>query len=457
MQTLFTPAQLADPETAASQAEIRKCVHCGFCTATCPTYVLLGDERDSPRGRIELIKAMLEAGGPPAKETVTHVDRCLSCLACVTACPSGVDYAQLIDHGRAHIEAYYRRPLGERLLRWAIPQVMTRPRRLRWALALGRLARPLEPVFAAVGFRSLAALLRLVPSPLRGGVGVGVQAVSLPPGPIEGGADTPTPNPLPARGRGLAFPATGTSRGRIALLQGCVEPAMAPSVRAAAIRLISRAGFEVVLAPGEGCCGALSEHLGRGEEARTLAAANVAAWQAAGPFDAIVTTAAGCGTTLKAYGRRLDGDPDAVAAAARARDVLEFIGEVGLPPVTRPGKLAVAYHAPCSLQHGQKLSAGPATLLAEAGFEVRPIAEGHLCCGSAGAYNILQPELATRLRDRKAANIARTGAAVVAAGNVGCIAQIAPAVSMPVIHPVELLDWATGGPRPASLTPQIGA
>lgn len=421
MQTAFTPAQLADPDTAASHAEIRKCVHCGFCTATCPTYVLLGDERDSPRGRIELIKAMLEDGGAPAKETVTHVDRCLSCLSCVTTCPSGVDYAQLIDHGRAHIEAHYQRPLFECVLRWAIPQVLTRPRRLRFALGLGRMARPLEPVLAALRLSPLAALLRLVPAPA-----------------VAPEART-------------SYPAEGVQRGRIALLQGCVEPALAPSIRAAAIRLITRAGYEVVLAQGEGCCGALSEHLGRTDEARGFAAANVRAWTRAGPFDAIVTTAAGCGTSLKAYGHRLDGDADAARSASLARDVLEFIGEVGLPPVTRPGKLSVAYHAPCSLQHGQKIKTGPAALLAQAGFEVRTIAEGHLCCGSAGVYNILQPGLATRLRDRKAANIARTGAQVVAAGNVGCIAQIAPAVGAPVIHPVELLDWATGGPRPASL------
>jgi len=232
---------------------------------------------------------------------------------------------------------------------------------------------------------------------------------------------------------------------------------MAPSIRAAAIRLILRAGFEVVFAEGEGCCGALSEHLGRTQEARDFAAANVRAWASAGPFDTIVTTAAGCGTTLKAYGHRLDGDAEAMQAASRARDVLEFIGEVGLPPVTRAGGMSVAYHAPCSLQHGQKIKAGPAALLAQAGFEVREIAEGHLCCGSAGVYNILQPTLAGRLQARKAANIARTGAAVVAAGNVGCIAQIAPAVRMPVVHPVELLDWATGGPRPPALAPQIGA
>ena len=421
MQTAFTPAQLADPDIAASHAAIRKCVHCGFCTATCPTYVLLGDERDSPRGRIELIKAMLEAGGAPARETVTHVDRCLSCLACVTTCPSGVDYAQLIDHGRAHIEAHYRRPLLERLLRAAIPAVLTQPRRLRAALALGRMARPMGPALQALKLSPLAALLRLVPP----------------------AAATRTSQSV--------WPAEGAARGRVALLKGCVEPAMAPAIREATIRLITRAGFEVVLADGEGCCGALSEHLGRADEASAFAAANVRAWTSAGPFDAIVTTAAGCGTALKGYGHRLAGDPDAADAAGRARDILEFIGKVGLPPVTRPGGLSVACHAPCSLQHGQQIKTGPADLLAQAGFEVRPIAEGHLCCGSAGVYNILQPELAGRLRARKAANIARTGAAVVAAGNIGCIAQLAPAVSAPVIHPVELLDWATGGPRPAGL------
>ena len=448
MQTAFTPEQLADPDYAASHAAIRKCVHCGFCTATCPTYVLLGDERDSPRGRIELIKAMLEAGGAPSKQTVTHIDRCLSCLACVTTCPSGVDYAQLIDHGRTHIESHYRRPWFERALRWAIPQVLTRPRRLRAALGLGRLARPLEPAMAKLKLTSLAALLRLVPpSPVRGGVGGGGARSTSTGG---RGADTPTPNPLPARGRGL-YPALGATRGRVALLQGCVEPAMAPSIRAAAIRLITRAGFEVALVEGEVCCGALSEHLGRAEEARGFAAANLAAWNRAGPFAAIVTTAAGCGTTLKGYDRLLAGEAASAHAAAITRDVLEFIEEVGLPPVTRPGRISVAYHAPCSLQHGQQLKAGPARLLAEAGFEVRQVAEGHLCCGSAGVYNILQPELAGRLRDRKAANIARTGAAVVSAGNIGCIAQLAPALDAPVIHPVELLDWATGGPAPAGL------
>jgi glycolate oxidase iron-sulfur subunit len=364
---------------------------------------------------------MLEDGGAPSKETVTHIDRCLSCLACKTTCPSGVDYAQLIDHGRAHIEDTYRRPFPERLLRALIPAVLTRPSRLRAALTLGRLARPLEPALRALKLTALAALLRLVPKP------------------------TAAPAGLPA------YPAEGQARGRVALLQGCVEPAMAPSIREAAIRLLNRAGYDVVLAAGEGCCGALSEHLGRTEEARAFARANVRAWAKAGPFDAIITTAAGCGTAIKAYAHHLPGDAEAAQAAGQARDILEFLGEVGLPPVTNPRGLVVAYHAACSLQHGQQVKAAPVRLLAEAGFEVRTVPEGHLCCGSAGVYNILQPRLATDLRDRKAANIARTGAVVVAAGNIGCIAQLAPALATPIIHPVELLDWATGGPKPAGL------
>ncbi|HEY8614816.1 glycolate oxidase subunit GlcF [Phenylobacterium sp.] len=417
MRVDFPPERLADPEFARSHTAIRKCVHCGFCTATCPTYVLLGDERDSPRGRIELIRAMLETPeARPAASTVKHIDRCLSCLACKTTCPSGVDYADLIDHARRHIEDSYRRPWPERLLRALIPAVLTRPKRLRAALALGRLARPVGPALQRLGLAPLAALLRLVPE-----------------------------RPAAPAAEALA---AGT-RGRVALLQGCVEPAMAPEIRAAAARLLSRAGFEVVEVRGEGCCGALSEHLGRAGEAAAMARRNIRAWQAAGPLDAVITTAAGCGTTLKAYGKQAGAEGAEVGA--KARDILEFIAEAGLPPVSRPGKLAVAYHAPCSLQHGQGIKAAPAALLAQAGFEVREPFEPHLCCGSAGVYNILQPELAGRLRDRKAENLRRTGAAVVAAGNVGCIAQIAPALDTPVVHPVELLDWATGGPEPAAL------
>lgn len=421
MRTAFTPEQLADPQIAASAKAIRTCVHCGFCTATCPTYVLLGDERDSPRGRIELIKAMLEDGGPPPASTVTHVDRCLSCLACTTTCPSGVDYAQLIDHARAHIEAHHVRPWPERAFRALIPAVLTHPKRLRWALALGRLVRPLGPLLVQLELTRLAALLRLVPA----------QASSR------------------AWRRGDFTVEHKERRGRVILLQGCVEPAMAPATHAAAIRLITRAGYDVVLAPGEGCCGALSNHLGRRREAQAMARANVAAWSRPQKIDAIVTTAAGCGTMLKDYGHLLGKDGE--KAASKARDILEFIAEVGLPPVTAPSGLSVAYHAACSLQHGQQIKAGPIALLAQAGFDVRAVPEGHLCCGSAGVYNILQPDIATQLRDRKASSINAVGADVVAAGNVGCMAQLAPVLNAPVVHPVELLDWATGGRKPAAL------
>jgi glycolate oxidase iron-sulfur subunit len=410
MRTAFTPQQLADPQIAASQAAIRKCVHCGFCTATCPTYVLTGDERDGPRGRIELIRAMLEDGGPPPASTVTHVDRCLSCLACTTTCPSGVDYAQLIDHARAYIEAHYERPWPERALRAALAWVLPYPRRLRAAMALGRLARPLRPVFEGAGLTPVAALLGLLPARRTAVV-----------------AAAPERRPKP--------------RGRVILLQGCVEPVMAPEVRAAATRLLTRMGYEVVLAPGERCCGALSEHLGRAEEAHAFRDANLRAWAAIGKVDAVIATAAGCGTALKGYG-----------AGPPAKDILEFVAEAGLPPVTLRSSLLVAYHAACSLQHGQQVKAVPPRLLVEAGFEVRLPAEGHLCCGSAGVYNILQSGFATQLRERKAANLTATGAAVIAAGNVGCMAQLAPALAAPIVHPVELLDWATGGPRPTKLS-----
>jgi glycolate oxidase iron-sulfur subunit len=254
------------------------------------------------------------------------------------------------------------------------------------------------------------------------------------------------PSPQPRTAPAPTKP-EGKSRGRVVLLQGCVEPAMAPQIRAAAIRLITRAGYEVVLAPGEGCCGAISEHMGRAGEARAMARRNLEAWRGAGKVDAIVTTAAGCGTMLKTYGRVVGED-------VPAKDILQFIADVGLPAVTKPQRLSVAYHAACSLQHGQQIKAAPPRLLAEAGFDVKPIAEGHLCCGSAGVYNILQSELATQLRDRKAANIAAAGAEVVAAGNIGCMAQLAPALTSPIVHRVELLDWVTGGPKPSAMTAQ---
>jgi glycolate oxidase iron-sulfur subunit len=438
MQTEFTLAQLADPDNAESEKILRSCVHCGFCTATCPTYVLLGDELDSPRGRIYLIKNMLERGGPVPAETVKHIDRCLSCLACMTTCPSGVNYMHLVDHGRRHIEEHYRRPLPERALRLLLSSVLTRPARLRAALAGARWAKPLQKLLPP----RLAAPLGLIPD-RQPGARFGAGA---------------------SRGKAgeRVFPAAGERRMRVALLPGCAQQVLAPEINAATISLLTRLGAEVVVAGGSGCCGALPHHLGQEAPALAFARANIDAWERAaaagsveGGIDAVVANASGCGTMLKDYGFLLRTDRDYAAKAARiaglARDVSEVVAELGMPePVGGIPRLRIAYHSACSLQHGQQIDKEPRALLAAAGFEVVEIPEGHLCCGSAGTYNLMQPQIATALRERKLANIATTGADLVAAGNIGCMTQLASASGLPVVHTVELLDWASGGPRPQS-------
>jgi glycolate oxidase iron-sulfur subunit len=428
MRTSFSPAQLADPATAASEAVIRKCVHCGFCTATCPTYVLLGDELDSPRGRIYLIKEMLEGEQTPSAEVVKHVDRCLSCLACMTTCPSGVNYMHLVDHARAYIEARYRRPLVDRFWRGVLAAVLPYPDRFRLALSLARLVRPARPLIArAPALKPLAAMLALA-------------------------SDKPAKKTEPAPTQ------TAGARGRVAMLQGCVEPVLRPEFQAAAGRLLARCGYEVVSAPGEGCCGALVHHMGREAESLAAARRNIDAWQRLiddGGLDAILITAAGCGTTIKDYGFMLREDPAYAAKAARiselACDISEFLARCELPPA-EPRGLTVAYHAACSLQHGQKVVDAPRKLLAQAGYTVRTPVEGHLCCGSAGVYNIVQPDIAERLGRRKAENIDLLEADVIATGNVGCASQIGRFSDTPIVHTVELLDWATGGPAPAAVT-----
>ena len=414
---------------ATSEGAIRKCVHCGFCTATCPTYVLLGDELDSPRGRIYLMKDMLENGRAPSPEVVKHIDRCLSCLSCMTTCPSSVNYMHLVDHARAYIEERYRRTFVDRAFRRLLAAILPHPNRFRLAVAGAAFGRPFLPLIRRVpGLKPLAAMLELAPRSL---------------GPSN---------------RARSSPARGPKRGRVALLQGCVEPVLQPQIREGAVRLLNRSGFDVVIASGEGCCGALVQHMGRHEDALACARQNVDAWDrelARSGLDAIVITASGCGTTIKDYGFMLRGDAAyadrAVRMSALARDVSELL--LDLPPAAphfEPG-LVVAYHSACSLQHGQQIRDAPAHLLRAAGFIVKDVPEGHLCCGSAGVYNILQSDIAKRLRDRKAANIERLAPDVVAAGNIGCIEQISRATSKPVVHTIELLDWATGGPMPAAV------
>ena len=429
MRTDFTLEQLADPDTAESEKVLRTCTHCGFCTATCPTYVLLGDELDSPRGRIYLIKDML-ADDTVTADTVKHIDRCLSCLSCMTTCPSGVNYMHLVDHARRWIEENYRRPRGERMLRVFFGMVLSRPPLFRLSLLAAAVAKPLA---------------RFLPSQL-------APAFALTPSSVPSPSSTDRPR---------VYACAGERRMRVALLPGCAQKVLEPAINEATIRLLTRHGCEVVVACGSGCCGSLAHHLGQERPAIGLARANVDAWdreRLAFGLDAIVINASGCGTTVKDYGFMLRHEPAYAEKAARiaapARDVTEVMTklELGLHPEIAIAKRRVAYHSACSMQHGQSLHAGPKQLLAAAGFEPIDVPEGHLCCGSAGTYNLLQPEIAAALRDRKLANIASTAPDLVATGNIGCITQLAPGCVVPVVHTAELLDWATGGPPPRAVT-----
>jgi glycolate oxidase iron-sulfur subunit len=425
MQTTFSLAQLADPDVRESEKILRACVHCGFCTATCPTYVLLGDELDSPRGRIYLIKDMLENAKPASERVVTHIDRCLSCLSCMTTCPSGVHYMHLVDHARRHIEETYTRPWPDRLVRRVLAIVLPRPGLFRLALRAGMLGRPLGALLP----ERLAGMLALAPRRL------------------------PSPS---AVDRPQVFKAEGSRRLRVALLSGCAQQVLAPEINEATIRLLTRHGVEVVVAEGAGCCGALVHHMGREAPALVAAKANIDAWERERErdgLDAVVINASGCGTTVKDYGFMLREDPDYADKAARiaalAKDVTDLLAGLDL----RTGgarDLVVAYHSACSMQHGQKITALPKDLLKAAGFAVKDIPDGHICCGSAGTYNLLQPALAGQLRARKLASIARVLPDVIATGNIGCMVQLADGVA-PVVHTVELLDWATGGPCPPNL------
>ncbi len=431
MQTHFSLAQLADPKTAEAERILRACVHCGFCTATCPTYLLTGDELDSPRGRIYLIKDMLEGDKAASETVVTHIDRCLSCLSCMTTCPSGVHYMHLVDYARQRIEETHERPAEARRLRRLLGLVLTRP----WLFRLALVGAKIGSVLGARRWLPgrLAALLDLVPARL----------------------------PPPCAGdRPQVFAAAGKKRGRVALLSGCAQPVLRPAINAAAIRLLNRCGIEVVVARGAGCCGALTHHLGESGSAHAFARRAIAAWrrEMSGPgLDGIVVTASGCGTTVKDYGFMFREDlglrDDAEQVSAIARDITEYVAALGpLPAPAAPARrLRVAYHSACSMQHGQKITALPKDLLAAAGFEVVDVPEGHICCGSAGTYNLLQPDFAGRLRDRKARHIDATAPDVIATGNIGCLQQLQGATAAPIVHTVELLDWAYGGPPPAEL------
>jgi glycolate oxidase iron-sulfur subunit len=410
MRTNFSSAQLADPHLAAVEENLRNCVHCGICTATCPTYVLLGDERDGPRGRIVMMQQMLEENATPSPETVLHVDRCLSCLACRTACPSSVDYARLVDTARAHIETRYRRPFADRALRWLIATVMPRPALVKIGLAFAPLGRWLPGwlgVMARMGSKRHAAAL-------------------------------PTTEP----------PVAANAR-RIALMPGCVQKALAPEIDHAVTRVLTRRGYELVPLGGVGCCGSLVHHLGKDEQAKAWAKRAIDAFERAGPFDGVLITATGCSAYLKDLASLFAGDPvwapRAAAFAAKTKDFLDL----ATPMPAAPKPVRVAWQAPCSLQNGLKLADAGKTLLKSAGFEVLDVAESHLCCGSAGSYAILQPEIAGQLRSRKLANIAATKPDVIATANIGCLHHLSGSDAPPIVHLAELIDWAEGGAVPS--------
>ncbi|WP_121061216.1 glycolate oxidase subunit GlcF [Chachezhania antarctica] len=429
MQTNFTDSQLANPGTARANQILRACVHCGFCTATCPTYQVLGDELDSPRGRIYLIKDMLENERDPDPKTVKHIDRCLSCLACMTTCPSGVHYMHLVDHARAYIEERYKRPFTDRALRWVLAQILPYPTRFRLALLGARVARPFRGL---VPDARLRAMLDMAPKRL----------------PPVSRNDDPQ-----------SFAPTAPKKLRVALMTGCAQRALNTDINDATIRLLTRLGCEVIVAKGAGCCGALTHHMGRSSDAHATAAHNIRAWTAemdGEGLDAIVINTSGCGTTVKDYGHMFahhELAEDAARVAGLAVDVSELLTRIGLPEdMTNPAAgTRVAYHAACSLQHGQKVKFAPKDLLKTAGFQVVEPADPHLCCGSAGTYNLMQPEISAQLKARKIETLKATDPQIIAAGNIGCMIQIGSGSGVPVVHTVELLDWATGGPKPAAL------
>ncbi len=426
MQTTFSPEQLKDPAIQRSNEVLRTCVHCGFCTATCPTYQVLGDELDSPRGRIYLIKDMLEKGRPADEKTVKHIDRCLSCLACMTTCPSGVHYMHLVDHAREYIEQTYKRPFFERILRWTLAQILPYPTRFRLALAGAKLGRPFKRLIPDARLR---AMLEMAPK---------------------------TIPPVSRNDDPQVFPALGQKRMRVALMTGCAQRALNTDINDATIRLLRRLGCEVVIAEGQGCCGALTHHMGKTKESHATAAKNIHAWwreiQGEG-LDAVIINTSGCGTTVKDYSHMFRTEKlakEAKAVSEIAMDVSEVLTKLGLPEGKKK-TLKVAYHAACSLQHGQQIKTYPKDLLKRAGFEVVEPKDSHLCCGSAGTYNLMQPAISQQLKDRKVATLEAKAPDIIAAGNIGCMMQIGSGTAVPVVHTVELLDWATGGPKPRAL------
>jgi len=429
MKTSYSQEQLKDPLVAQSEAILRKCVHCGLCSATCPSYVILGDERASPRGRINLINRMMKTDEKPSKSTVRFLDNCLTCLSCMTTCPSDVDFVHLIDMARTRINENTKRPLSDRLMRSLLANLLPHPGRMKTAMTLGLLSRPLVPVFEKLGLTMMTSLLDVLPQKI---------------------ARSPRYQ--------KRTPAKGKTVKRVALMAGCTNDLLRPAIHEATVALLSRMGVEVIVPTGLGCCGAIEHQLGEEEKAIRSAQRNVdvlSKLHDEQPLDAILVTASSCGSMLKDYAHLLRNKEGyakrAGDIAALSKDVTEILDSITLAAPRQWSDIKVAYHASCSLEHGQKVTKEPRSLLTKAGYTVLEVPEGHLCCGSAATYSMLQPVISKALLTRKINNINKVEPDIIAAGNIGCINHMAGHLKTPILHTVELLNWAYGGDCPKEL------
>jgi len=429
MQTVFSPDQLKDKTNKSVEQIVRKCVHCGMCNATCPTYQLLGDELDGPRGRIYLIKDMLENNKPANEKIVEHLDRCLSCYSCMTTCPSGVNYMHMIDHGRSYIEKTYSRPIFQRIFRSLLSIVLPNPKIFKFLAWSVNIVRPISFIFPEFIKNSM----KLMPAKL----------------------------PKKTLKDQKVYPVDKDKQiARVALLTGCVQREISPEINESTIRLLNRHNVEVVVLPEINCCGSLDHHMGKDNAAHALFKKNINLWYDEylnNGLTAIISNTSGCGTTLKDYGFIFRDDKELKKKAKKiselTKDISEFLDKnIKLNFKGSDKTYKIAYHSPCSMQHGQKVHQQPIDLIKRTGNEVLNIPEGHLCCGSAGTYNILQQKIASQLLKNKINNIEKISPDFISTGNVGCMTQIASGTNIPIVHTVEVIDWLTGGPKPTKLS-----
>ena len=429
MQTNFTKKQLQDSNISSADGILRKCVHCGFCNATCPTYQIVGDELDGPRGRIYLIKDMLENDKPANEKIAKHIDRCLSCYACMTTCPSGVNYMHLVDHARNHIEKTFVRPFFDRFIRNLLSKILPSPTLFRMAGYSARLFYPFRFLFP----KKIKNMMKYMPNSF----------------------------PVSRQENKEIYSPVGKTYARVALLTGCVQRVISPQINDATIDILNRHGVEVIVPKKVDCCGSLNHHLGKEELAHKSFINNINSWfkwYEEKNLDAILVTTSGCGTTLKDYGYIFRDNPDkelrrkAKMVSSLAKDVTEYLGKnIKLNYVKKDKKFTIAYHSACSMQHGQKIHSQPMDLLKKTGNEIVEIPDGHLCCGSAGTYNLLQDEMAAELLKRKVSNIDKVKPDFISTGNIGCMTQISFGTKIPIVHTIEILNWYTGGEKPTAI------